>query len=261
MTPMTETLVRVDTDDRVAIVTLNRPEKLNALSHAVEEQLDAAMRGEAVRDARAVVIAGEGRAFCAGADVSEFVDATPAGILRYYETLGEIYERIASLPQPTIGAIHGYCLGGGFELALALDLRIADETAVFGLPEVGIGIVPSSGGTLRLTRAVGPAKAKELILVRDRIDAAEALHLGAITEVVPAGTARERALELARQIAELPPLAVRVAKQAVDATAESPRHAALMVERLAYMALSQTHDADEAARAFVEKREPRFEGR
>jgi enoyl-CoA hydratase/carnithine racemase len=258
---MTETLVHVETRDRIAIVRLDRPRKLNALSHAVEEQLDAAIRSDPVREAPAVVFAGEGKAFCAGADVSEFVDATPGGILTYYETLGEVYERIAALPAPTIGAIHGYCLGGGFELALALDLRIADETAVFGLPEVAIGIVPSSGGTLRLTRALGPAKAKELILLRDRIDAAEALRLGAVTEVVPAGTALERALELARTIAALPPLAVRVAKQAIDATAESPRHAALIVERLAYMALSQTHDADEAARAFVEKREPRFEGR
>ena len=258
---MTETLVQVDTQDRVAIVRLDRPRKLNALSHAVEVQLDAAVRSDAVRGSAAVVFAGEGRAFCAGADVSEFVDASPGGILEYYEDLGEVYERIATLPQPTIGAIHGYCLGGGFELALALDLRIADETAVFGLPEVAIGIVPSSGGTLRLTRALGPAKAKQLILVGDRIDAAEALRLGAVTEVVPAGAARDRAIEVARRIADLPPLAVRVAKQAIDATAESPRHAALMVERLAYMALSQTHDADEAARAFVEKREPRFEGR
>jgi enoyl-CoA hydratase/carnithine racemase len=258
---MTDTLVRVETADRIATITLDRPEKLNALSHAVEEQLDAAIRSDTVREAAVVVVAGEGRAFCAGADVSEFVDATPGGILTYYEGLGEVYERIAALPAPTVGAIHGYCLGGGFELALALDLRIADETAVFGLPEVGIGIVPSSGGTLRLTRALGPAKAKELILVGDRFDATDAHRLGAVTEVVPAGTAHARALELAQRIAELPPLAVRVAKQAIDATAESPRHAALMVERLAYMALSQTRDADEAARAFIEKREPRFEGR
>jgi enoyl-CoA hydratase/carnithine racemase len=258
---MTDPLVRVETSNRTAIIRLHRPEKLNALSHAVETDLDAAVRGDAVRDAAAVVIVGEGRAFCAGADVSEFVDASPGAILTYYETLGEVYERIAMLPQPTIAAIHGYCLGGGFELALALDLRVADETAIFGLPEVAIGIVPSSGGTYRLTRALGPARAKELILLRDRIDAAEALRLGVVTEVVPSGTALDRALELAETIAALPPLAVRVAKQAIEAASESPRHAALTVERLAYMALSQTHDAEEAARAFVDKREPRFEGR
>jgi len=258
---MAEDLVRVETAGRTAIVRLNRPQKLNALSHAVETQLDAAIRSDAVRGSAAVVVAGEGRAFCAGADVSEFVDASPGGILAYYETLGEVYERIAILPQPTIGAIHGYCLGGGFELALALDLRVADETALFGLPEVAIGIVPSSGGTYRLTRALGPARAKELILLRDRFDAAEALRLGVVAEVTPAGEALVRALELAERIAALPPLAVRVAKQAIDAAAESPRHAALMVERLAYATLSQTHDADEAARAFVDKREPRFEGR
>jgi enoyl-CoA hydratase/carnithine racemase len=258
---VTEPLVRVETAGRAVVVRLDRPQKLNALSHDVETQLDAAFRSDAVRDASAVVVAGEGRAFCAGADVSEFVDASPGGILAYYETLGEVYERIATLPQPTIGAIHGYCLGGGFELALALDLRVADETATFGLPEVAIGIVPSSGGTYRLTRALGPARAKELILLRDRFDATEALRLGVVTEVVEAGGALPRALEMAEALAALPPLAVRVAKRAIDAAAESPRHAALAVERLAYAALSQTHDADEAARAFVEKREPRFEGR
>jgi enoyl-CoA hydratase/carnithine racemase len=258
---MTEELVRIETHGDAAIVRLDRPQKLNALSHDLEEQLDAAIRGDAVRAARAVVVTGEGRAFCAGADVSEFVDEDPASILSYYAELGDVYERIAALPQPTIAAIHGYCLGGGLEMALACDFRVADDTAVFGLPEVAIGIVPSSGGTFRLTRAIGPARAKELILLRDRFDAREALRVGVVTEVVETGQALVRSLELAETLAALPPVAVRVAKQAIDASAAAPREAALAIERLAYAALAQTHDADEAARAFVEKREPRFEGR
>jgi len=258
---MTEELVRVEGSDRTAIIRLNRPLKLNALSRALEEQLDAALRGGAVLGARVVVIAGEGRAFCAGADVTEFVDEDPASILAYYADLGQVYERLAALPQPTIAAIHGYCLGGGLEMALACDFRVADDTAVFGLPEVAIGIVPSSGGTFRLTRAVGPARAKELILLRDRFGAEDASRFGVVTEVVGAGRALERSLELAATLASLPPVAVGVAKQAVDASAGASREAALTIERLAYAALAQTHDADEAARAFVEKREPRFEGR
>src|SRR5439155_3275146 len=149
-----------------------------------------------VRSSRAVVLAGSGRAFSAGADISEFSDATPAGILAYYHELGSVYELVAALPQPTIAAIHGYCLGGGFELALACDFRIADSSAVFGLPEVSIGILPSSGGTHRLVRLVGPARARELLLLRDRVPADEALRLGTITEVVEEGRALERAREI-----------------------------------------------------------------
>ena len=139
--------------------------------------------------------------------------------------------------------MHGYCLGGGLELALACDLRVADETAVLGFPEVGIGILPSSGGTARATRLLGAARAKELILLSDRIDAARALQLGLVSEVVPAGGALPRALELAQRLAAQPPLAVSLAKGAIDAAAESSRDAAILIERLAYGLLSQTADA------------------
>src|SRR3990170_3000401 len=162
-------LVTVRNEGSACVVTLNRPEKLNALSSAVEQALDGALRSAEVVGARCVVIAGEGRAFCAGADVTEFHGVDAGSILAYYRRLGEVYERVAALPVPTIAAIHGYCLGGGFELALACDFRVADESAVFGLPEVGIGIVPSSGGTHRLVRAVGPVRAKELLLLRGRL--------------------------------------------------------------------------------------------
>ncbi len=249
-------LVLAEREREVCILTLMRPEKLNALSSELERDLANAISSEEVRRSRAVVLAGAGRAFSAGADVNEMRDATPAGILRYYAELGEVYERFACLPQPTVAAIHGFCLGGGFELALAADFRVAERSAIFGLPEVEIGILPSSGGTHRLVRLLGVARAKELILLRSRIEAEEALRLGAITEVVDDGRALERATELATRLAELPPLAVQLAKQAVSLMAESSREAGLAVERLAYGVLSQTEEHREATEGFGRSKSP-----
>jgi enoyl-CoA hydratase/carnithine racemase len=248
-------------EGRICVLTLRREEKLNAISTAVERELLEALAGEDVRSSACLVLAGSGRAFSAGADVSEFGGRDPAAVLAYYGETGDVYERLAALPQPTVAAISGYCLGGGLELALAADLRVADEEAVFGFPEVSLGIIPSSGGTVRLVRLVGPARAKELMLVRRRFGAAEALGLGLVNEVVGRGDALPRALELGRELAELPALAVQLAKRAADVAAESSREAAVLIERLAYGLLAQTADADEAASAFAEKRSPRFRGR
>ena len=244
-------LIGIERRDDVCVLTLNRPEKLNALSYAVEEALGAALAADELRTSRAVVIAGEGRAFSAGADVSEFRDATPASILAYYRATGAVYETFAALPQPTIAAIHGWCVGGGLELALAADFRVADESARFKLPEVAIGIIPSSGGTHRIVRLLGVARAKELVLLRERIDAAEAYRIGLVTEVVAEGAALERALEHAEYLAGLPALAFGLAKQAIDAMAESSRDAGLLIERVAYAALAQTPDAQGAVDAFT----------
>jgi enoyl-CoA hydratase/carnithine racemase len=246
-------LVQVRREGPVAVLTLNRPEKLNALSTAVERALGDALGANEVQSSRAVVVAGRGMAFSAGADVHEMSEQTPSSILAYYRDAGQVYERVAALPMPTIAAIHGYCLGGGLELALACDFRVAEEAAVFGLPEVGLGIVPSSGGTHRLVRAVGAARAKELLLLRDRFGAEEALGFGLVTVVVPEGRADARAIEMAVELAGLPPLAVEVAKRAVDAAAESSREAGLLIERLAYGMLSQTAEHAEATAAFVER--------
>jgi enoyl-CoA hydratase/carnithine racemase len=235
----------------VCVLRLCRAEKLNALSTALEQALGDALGQPAVRDSACLVLTGSGRAFSAGADISEFADRDPETIARYYRESGGVYERIAALPQPTISAIHGYCLGGGLELALATDFRIADETAVFGFPEVAIGILPSSGGTVRAARMLGPARAKQLILLGGRLTADEAVAAGLLTELVPAGGSLDRALELANGLAALPRLAVSIAKQAIDAAPESSREAALLIERLAYGLLAQTPAAQGAADDFT----------
>jgi enoyl-CoA hydratase/carnithine racemase len=244
------TLVEVRLEGEVCVLSLSRPEKLNALSTAVEEALGDALEQPGVRDSGCLVLTGSGRAFSAGADISEFADRDPEAIARYYRGSGGVYERVAALPQPTISAIHGYCLGGGLELALATDFRIADETAVFGFPEVSIGILPSSGGTMRAARLLGPARAKQLILLGGRLAAGDALAAGLVTELVAGGGALGRALELANALVALPRLAVSVAKQAIDAAPDSSREAALLIERLAYGLLAQTSSARGAAEDF-----------
>jgi enoyl-CoA hydratase/carnithine racemase len=248
-----ERLVEIRREGDVAVLTLNRPSKLNALSSAVERELGEALTGEEVSGSRCVVLAGAGRAFSAGADLTEVSRDDPEGIAAYYRETGDVYERFAAVPQPTIAAIHGYCLGGGLELALACDFRVAAEDAVFGLPEVALGILPSSGGTHRLVRLVGPARAKELMLLRERFGATDALAWGLVTEVAK-DAASARALELAAQLAELPPLAVSVVKQAADLLADSSREAGILVERLAYAALAQTEEARQAAQEFSKGR-------
>jgi enoyl-CoA hydratase/carnithine racemase len=250
-----EPLIEARTDGAICVLTLRREAKLNALSSDLERALAEVLAGDDVRAAGAVVLTGSARAFSAGADIDEMRDRSPEAVLAYYADTGRVYEQLATLPQPTLSAISGYCLGGGLELALATDFRIADETAVFGFPEVGLGILPSSGGTERLTRLLGPARAKELILLRSRFDAGEAQRLGLVSEVVPAGEALDRARELARSLAELPRVAASIAKQAIDAVPDAARSVGLLVERLAYATLAQTEDARAANERFGSDRD------
>jgi enoyl-CoA hydratase/carnithine racemase len=251
---MSDALVDVSRAGPVAVVALRRERKLNALSSALEAALGAALDHPDVRAAACVVVTGGPRAFSAGADVTELRDLDPAAIADYYRETGGVYERVARLPQPTIAAIAGHCLGGGFELALATDFRVADTTASFGLPEVGIGILPSSGGTMRLTRLLGTARAKELVLLGDKLGAEHARALGLVTDVVPEGESLPRALALAERLAALPPLALSVAKQVIDATPGASDEAALALERLAYAALAQTPEHRGAPAAFERTR-------
>jgi enoyl-CoA hydratase/carnithine racemase len=231
--------VEVRREGDVAVVTLAREAKLNALSTHLESELFTALGSGEVRQSRAVVITGGHTVFSAGADTTELPAMTPEAIDAYYRGSGAVYEAVAALPQPTVAAIAGYCLGGGFELALAADLRIADPTAVVGLPEVGLGILPGSGGVHRLVRAAGPALARDLILRSRRMDAREAFQRGLVTELTGEGDHVARAVVIAGELAAQPALAVATAKQVINAAAESSRESALLLERLAYAALNR----------------------
>ena len=192
-----------------------------------------------MREASALIIRGAGeRAFSAGADTGELDVATPESALAYYERTGDVYEQLARLPLPSIAQIHGWCVGGGLELALACDLRVAAESARFWFPEVERGILPSSGGTARAVRALGPAVARRLILLGEKIDAAEALALGVIHEVVPAARRPRRRWPGPQTLASRPRRALQVARLAIDAAADGSHAAAMAAERLGYAALA-----------------------
>ncbi|MHB1570253.1 MAG: enoyl-CoA hydratase/isomerase family protein [Solirubrobacteraceae bacterium] len=236
-------VVTVEPLAHACVVRLSRDSKLNAISSEMERGLCEAVATPEVREAPSVIFTGGPRAFSAGADLDEWGEYTPAEIIGSYRETGDFAERVADLPQPTLSAVAGWCVGGGLELALATDFRIAERGAKFRLPEVALGILPSWGGTQRLVRLLGPARAKELILLRDQVDAEEALRIGLVTEVVGEGEALPRALELAQRLAGLPPLAVSVTRQVIDALPETSRTAGLALERLAYGMLAQTREA------------------
>ena len=239
-------MVTLERREHACVVRLRRDDKLNAISSEMERALCDAVASDEVRDAPCVIFTGGPRAFSAGADLHEWSDYTPGEIIGSYRGTGDFAERIADLPQPTLSAIAGWCVGGGLELALATDFRIAEHSAKFRLPEVALGILPSWGGTQRLVRLLGPVRAKELILLREQVDPVEALRIGLVTEVVGEGEALGRALELAGRLAGLPPLAVSVTRQVIDALPETSRTAGLALERLAYGMLAQTREASEA---------------
>jgi len=233
------TLILCERQGPVALLTLNRPDVLNALSSALEEELIIALSSAEVLEARALIIRGAGeRAFSAGADTGELDIATPEIALAYYERTGNVYEQIARLPIPSIAQIHGWCVGGGFEMALACDLRVAAEGARFWFPEVERGILPSSGGTARAVRAVGPAVARRLILLGEKIDAQRALTLGVIHEVVPPDELAATAMGWATTLASRPRRAIQVARLAIDAATDGSHAAAIAAERLGYAALA-----------------------
>jgi enoyl-CoA hydratase/carnithine racemase len=244
-------VVTLEPREHACVIRLQRPAKLNAISEQVERELCDALERPEVREAPCVVFTGGEKVFSAGADLSETRGYTPGEVLATYRGTGDFAERVADLAQPTLSAITGYCIGGGLELALATDFRIAEEGSDFRFPEVALGILPSWGGTQRAVRLLGPARAKELILLRERVDAQAALSLGLVTEVVPSGGSLPRALELAERLSGLPRLAVSVTKQVIDALPETSRTAGLGLERVAYGLLAQTGDATQALTARV----------
>jgi enoyl-CoA hydratase len=261
----TTRFIRVDDPvaghDGVALVTIDRPAALNALSFALLDELADAL--EALdRDGRtrAVVLTGAGeRAFAAGADIVELADQTPERLRA--ERRFEVWDRIWAIGVPLVAAVRGFALGGGCELAMSCDLIVASDDARFGQPEISIGVMPGAGGTQRLTRAVGLARAMEMILTARTMRADEALVAGLVTRVVPAAETLDSALELAASVASMPPLAARAAKRSVLAAAELPLAAGLRAEREAFFDLFDTADQREGMRAFQEKRRPTWTGR
>ena len=245
--------------DHVALVKLNRPEALNALDLPTRKALVAAFRELSEdSDVRCIVVTGDERAFAAGADLKEMSTMRP----RDWVALGirQLWKVISDCPHPVIAAVNGYALGGGCELAMHADMIIAGENAKFGQPEVRVGIMPGGGGTQRLTRAVGKYKAMKMLLTGEMVDGQDAFAMGLASEVVPDDKVVERALELARNIAALPPIAVRFTKEAVLAGADAALDTGLILERRSLEFLFDTDDQTEGMQAFIEKRRPDFKG-
>jgi enoyl-CoA hydratase len=256
-----ETLL-VERRGRVAIITINRQAKLNALN--IQTRAEGAAALDELREdesVRVVVITGAGeKAFVAGADISEFEGRTAVS-QRDVMTARSLFTAVDTFPKPVIAMINGFCLGGGCELALSCDIRVASETARFGQPEINLGIIPGGGGTQRLTRLVGEGKAMELILTGDMIDAQHAYNLGLVNHVVPAADLEAKTMELANRIAEKSPVALRMAKEAVKTAGRANLDEGLRREIDLFALTFSSEDKDEGVRAFLEKRKPDFKGR
>ncbi|MBE3589168.1 MAG: enoyl-CoA hydratase/isomerase family protein [Thermoanaerobacteraceae bacterium] len=260
---MSYTVVKYQKDDGVALVTLNRPESLNALNSAVFRELGAVF-DEMAQDpeVHAVVLTGSGdRAFAAGADVSELKNLSPLEAREFALAAYRTQEKICNLSRPTIAALNGYTLGGGCELAMCCDLRIAAETARLGQPEINLGIIPGGGGTQRLARLVGLSRAKELIFTGKIITAQQALEWGLVNLVVPAGQLLEEAFKLARDLAGKSAPALALAKSALDRGMNMDLGSALHYEIDCFACCFATEDHREGIAAFLEKRRPAYKGR
>jgi len=246
--------------EHVALVRINRHEARNALNLEVRKLL-ARYLAECGEDTatRAIVLTGNDKSFAAGADIKEMADAGTIEMLQ--RGVHKLWRAIAGCPKPVIAAVSGYALGGGCELAMTCDIIVAGESARFGQPDVNIGIIPGGGATQRLPRAIGKYKAMKYILTGELFSAREALDMGLASEVVPDPEVEGRAIDLARQIAALPPLAVQLAKEAVLAGMDAPLTSALALEAKSAQILFSSQDQKEGMHAFIEKRKPRFTGR
>ncbi|MCE1003816.1 MULTISPECIES: enoyl-CoA hydratase [Pseudomonas] len=246
-------------DDAVAVVRIRRPEVKNALNSVVREQLAAIFRSLAGDDrVRAIVLTGGEQSFVAGADIREFAEASPIEMYRRHTEY--LWEAIARCPKPVIAAVNGFALGGGCELAMHCDIIVAGQSARFGQPEVKLGLMPGAGGTQRLIRAVGKFQAMRIALTGCLVTAPEALAMGMVSEVVIDERTVPRALELAAEIAALPPLAVAQIKEVMLLGADLPLDSALALERKAFQLLFDSRDQKEGASAFLEKRKATFSG-
>ncbi len=256
---MTTRSVLLSVNDRVAEVAINRPDKLNALNEAVRSELTEVFDDLAGRDdVKVVVLHGAGdKAFVAGADVSEFAARSPEEQREVYRHR-RVYDALAEFPKPVICAIHGFCLGGGNELALACDIRVADATARFGQFEVRLGLIPGAGGTQRLARLVGPGQALRIGLCGDLIDAAEAYRIGLVEFLTEEGRHLARARELAARMTRWSVVTLKLVKKAVREAYERHLSDGLAAEKELFLEAFASEDGREGVKAFVEKRRPRF---
>jgi enoyl-CoA hydratase/carnithine racemase len=252
--------IELQREEAVAVVRLNRPERRNALSPAVLEELAQAIGDlDADEGVRCIVVTGTDEVFAAGADIKAMVERSFQQVLE--ASTMPFWQRVADCRTPLVAGVSGFALGGGCELALLCDMIVASETAEFGQPEITLGIIPGGGGTQRLARVIGKQRTMELVLTGRRIAATEALRLGFVNMVASKRTWFRETVDLAHVIARRPPLAVKLAKQAVLAADEMPLTAGLAHERRLYELAMATEDRVEGMRAFLEKRRPKFEGR
>jgi len=252
--------ILVERDERVGIVTLNRPEQLNALNFQLVHELGHALQ-EFDRDETigCIIITGSGeKAFAAGADIKEMADKSLVEMI-----IGgfEAWEGIRHIRTPLIAAVNGYALGGGCELALHCDMIVASENARFGQPEISIGIIPGAGGTQRLARTLGKYRTMEMVLTGAQVTAQELANHGVVNRVVPKGEHLTETIKLAKTVASQAPIAVRLAKEAVQAAFETSLEEGLDIERKNFFLLFSTEDMREGMRAFIEKRKPQFKGK
>jgi enoyl-CoA hydratase len=255
-------VVLIEKQDSIATITVNRPDKLNALN--AEVRVGVAMALEQLRqddDVRVAIITGAGdKAFIAGADIAEFKGMSGVEGYHYIQT-GDVYSAVERFPKPLIAMVNGFCLGGGCEVALACDIRIAGDKAKFGQPEINLGLIPGGGGTQRLPRLVGQGHAMRLIYTGDVIGAAEAEKIGLVDEVVPQDELKDRTMKLAGKIAAKSPASLQATKESIRAAWQMPLDDGLRFEKAWFGLLFSTDDTQEGVAAFLEKRKPEFKGR
>jgi len=260
---MEKEYVRCQIEEGIAVVTIDNQPALNALNAPTLGQLDQVFADLAKNpEVKGVIITGAGeRSFVAGADISEFIQVKGDMAPKFMARGQRIFDRIEAFDRPVIAAVNGFALGGGNELALCCDIRIAAENAIFGQPEVNLGLIPGYGGTQRLPRLIGPGKAKEIIFADERINAQEALRIGLVERVVPKGQALEEAKKLLKKIMGKGPLAIKMAKKAVDEGLKMSLRAGLDLEAQCNGICFGSEDKDEGAKAFLEKRPANFKGK
>lgn len=252
--------IKTEKSAHIGRIILNRPDVLNALNRGMISEIVESMEAfDRDDDVRVIVLSGSGKAFAAGADIEEMMDEDTIGM--ELQNQFAVWDRIDGIKKPVLAAVHGFALGGGFELALACDLIFAGENVQLGFPEVTLGVMPGAGGTQRLTKAMGKQKALEWLWLGESMDAKEALHYGVVTRIIPEEVLMEETLRFARKLTKQAPLSLRLIKEAVNKAVDAPVHEGMQLERKNFYLLFSSMDQKEGMTAFKEKRHPKFGGR